>query len=488
MPLALWPERERRISALRDAEAALAAGSGDAAALAFRRACLLDLLGRTPEATAAYLEFLASWPDHAGALNNLGGLLHRGGHGRAALRCYAEAVERHPGDPVGHINLANLLHESGDTESARGHYEAALPHPAAHQGLGRVLAELGRHDDAARHRALGHGDGVGQASAYRGEAPPIDVLLLVSGNGGNVPTGPLLPDDTFRTVPVWADIVRPGTALPPHDVVFNAIGDPERDPAALEIAEEMLRRGTAGVVNRPAAVRRTGRAENAARLGGLEGVVTPRAADLPRAALAGPDVAALLGARGLAHPLLIRSPGFHTGQHLLRVGSPAELPAALARLPQAGPGEAGLVTVLAFLDARSPDGWWRKYRVMLIDGNLLPLHLAVSADWKVHHVGSGMADRPQHRAEEQAFLTDAQAVLGPRAWAALGRVRDALGLDYAGIDFALLPDGGILCFEANATMVAQPPDPDPRWDYRRAAVAEIHAAVRRMLLRRAGRG
>src|ERR1700733_8537606 len=46
--------------------------------------------------------------------------------------------------------------------------------------------------------------------------------------------------------------------------------------------------------------------------------------------------------------------------------------------------------------------------------------------------------------------------------------------------------GAILLFEANATMVVEQPDGDPCWDYRRAAVERIHAAVRDLLLTRAG--
>ena len=60
-----------------------------------------------------------------------------------------------------------------------------------------------------------------------------------------------------------------------------------------------------------------------------------------------------------------------------------------------------------------------------------------------------------------------------------------MGLDYAGVDFALAPDGSVLLFEANATMAIVPPDQDPIWDYRRPAVAAVQDAARRMLLPRA---
>jgi glutathione synthase/RimK-type ligase-like ATP-grasp enzyme len=96
-----------------------------------------------------------------------------------------------------------------------------------------------------------------------------------------------------------------------------------------------------------------------------------------------------------------------------------------------------------------------------------------------------MVDRPDHRAEERAFLEDMDGVLGERAMAALGLIGARLGLDYAGVDFGLGPDGELLLFEANATMVINPPDADRRWDYRRGAVARILEAAKAMMLERA---
>jgi hypothetical protein len=75
--------------------------------------------------------------------------------------------------------------------------------------------------------------------------------------------------------------------------------------------------------------------------------------------------------------------------------------------------------------------------------------------------------------------------LGARAMQALQEIFATLGLDYAGIDFALAADGSVLLFEANATMVVFPPPPDPLWDYRRAAITAVLEAAARLVLRRA---
>jgi hypothetical protein len=129
---------------------------------------------------------------------------------------------------------------------------------------------------------------------------------------------------------------------------------------------------------------------------------------------------------------------------------------------------------------------FRKYRVMFIDGELYPLHLAVSKDWKVHYFSAAMADNPLLRAEEQRFLEHMPAVLGERAMRSLRQICSELDLDYAGVDFALGTDGSVLLFEANATMAILPPGPESIWDYRRAPISAALQAARRLVMARAG--
>ena len=92
------------------------------------------------------------------------------------------------------------------------------------------------------------------------------------------------------------------------------------------------------------------------------------------------------------------------------------------------------------------------------------------------------------RSEDAAFLANMPAVLGQKAMTSLERIAEQLNLDYCGIDFGLSPDGDVLLFEANATMVVNLPDSDERWDYRRPAVAKILSAVSNMILDRAAPG
>jgi glutathione synthase/RimK-type ligase-like ATP-grasp enzyme len=235
-------------------------------------------------------------------------------------------------------------------------------------------------------------------------------------------------------------------------------------------------------LNNPSAVLATGRSDNARRLARLDGVMAPVTVTLTREVLSSPDAETTLARHGLKFPLLLRTPGFHTGRHFVRVDRAGALQEALAGLPGAE------LTAIQYLDSRGLDGKVRKYRVMMIDGGLYPLHVAISTHWKIHYFTAEMPERAEHRAEDAEFLENMPAVLGSRAIAALEQIQGALGLDYAGIDFGLSANGDVLLYEANATMVVNPPEPDERWAYRRPAVERIFAAVRRMLLAADERG
>jgi glutathione synthase/RimK-type ligase-like ATP-grasp enzyme len=156
---------------------------------------------------------------------------------------------------------------------------------------------------------------------------------------------------------------------------------------------------------------------------------------------------------------------------------------ALADAVRSFAGRDDLIAI-EYVETRSTDGAWRKYRVMAIDGVLYPVHLAIAHRWDVHYFSAATDERDEYRAEEARFLADPAAALGSRAWDALGRVRDALDLDYAGIDFALAADGRIVVFEANAAMTALRPGPGERFAYRLPASDAVAAALRNMFERR----
>jgi Tfp pilus assembly protein PilF/glutathione synthase/RimK-type ligase-like ATP-grasp enzyme len=451
--------------------------------LLYQQACLLDSIGQSAQAEAIYRQVLALDSDHIASLNNLGNMLLASSRRDEARALYRRAVIAQPDHLPSRANLGNLLIKQGAISAAAEQFFAALAvdptYRPAHAGLSFALVDLGEPAAAAEHRRQAFAERCISITAYRGEHTPISVLELLSTTGGNIRSDTFLSDLAFQRILVTTEFFRPGTPLPPHQLVLNAIGEADGAQAALAGAQLVVAETDAPVINRPEAVLATGRCEIAARLANLPGVRTARTVLLSRRVLNAASAAETLREQGLAFPLLLRAPGFHGGENFLRAETAEELPAVLAQLP----GDE--LFAIEYLDARGADGKTRKYRVMLVDGRLYPLHLAVATNWKIHYHTADMADCAANRAEDEAFLAQMPLVLGPTAMAALRQIEQTLALDYAGIDFGLSPAGEVLVFEANATMVVVVPDRDPRWDYRREPMERIYKAIWTMLRDRA---
>jgi hypothetical protein len=291
-----------------------------------------------------------------------------------------------------------------------------------------------------------------------------------------VPIVRLLDDHVFHRTGIMVELWDPERPLPPHDVVFNGVGDADSCEPALALVEQLLRGSKARIVNPPARVRATGRASNAERLRTIPGATMAQTELWRRETLLSPDAPRALAEAGFRWPLLVRPPGAHGGEHFEWI----ERPEDLRRTVLSVPGEE--LFVIAFVDVRGEDGKFRKYRVLMIGGQLYPLHLAVSHHWKVHYFSADMANSAAHREEDRAFLEDMPRVLGREALGKLEQIRDRIGLDYGGIDFAINSQGDVVVFETNATMNIVPPAHDDIWTYRRAPVARAERAVRALLL------
>lgn len=148
----LLQRQQRSAEALAAHEQAQALGLVDADAH-YNRGNSLQALGRLPEALAAYRAALALQPLHTLALYDLARLRWRIGDAdfdaelRSALR-----HDPHAAQPA--LVQGQLLWRAGRFEAAAAAFAEALqrqPGAEAHDGLGRCLVRLGRHDEGLAH-------------------------------------------------------------------------------------------------------------------------------------------------------------------------------------------------------------------------------------------------------------------------------------------------------------------------------------------------
>jgi hypothetical protein len=266
--------------------------------------------------------------------------------------------------------------------------------------------------------------------------------------------------------------------LPDHDVAFCAVS--EGETATLRRLQPLYAAWPRPMLNDPAGVARLSRdglSRDLAVLPGLHSATTLR---LDRAALAahrgGHAVVPLL-ASGAA--LLIRPVGSHAGDELERVESAAELNDYVLA------SKADEFFVSNFVDYRSPDGLFRKFRVAFIDGAPLLCHMAASEHWMVHYLNAGMAENADRRADEARAMAGFDAGFAVRHAAAFAALRRHVGLDYFQIDCAELPDGRLLVFEAAVAGIVHLMDPPDLFPYKPAQMQRVFQAFGAMLRRRA---
>jgi Flp pilus assembly protein TadD len=234
------------------------------------------------EAKSLFLDVIKTEPTHFGAWNNMGRILFETGYASAARTAYTAAVTYHPHEANAHINLGNVLLDQGDLSTAEKHFKIALElNPDltnAHQGLASILHRLGREDESRYQRDIGFGKQPVSTIPYRGQGEPIQLLILASALEGNIPWRFLIDSEIFQMTIIAVEYYDSQLSLPPHQLIFNAIGDADLCPDGLEIANRLIKGSQAIVINRPEAVMPTGRLTNAKRLTNLAGVIAPRMA------------------------------------------------------------------------------------------------------------------------------------------------------------------------------------------------------------------
>ena len=382
----------------------------------------------------------------------------------------AAALEN--GAPLVLFNIATAYFTAGYNEDAARWYRIAIaadPDMAlAHQNLACILAHQGHTDAAQHHRDLAFR----KLCVLTGRAPEERrrVLILAAAGTGNIPLQWILPQRVNSQISWFVEYTRPETAacLPPYDIVLNGVGDPDLDGPTYGISCNFLRTFAVPCLNHPALVSRTRRDRLPALLAGIQRVCTPAILRV-RSCEAG-------AAASLGFPLLARPAASHGGDGLVRIDDAD----ALRARDFAG---AGVWYLSRFCDYRSGDGYWRKYRIIYVGGVPYAYHLAISPHWLVHYATAEMLDDPAKRLEEERFLRQPEAILGTAGMAAIWEIGRRLGLDYAGVDFTLLPDGRLLVFEANATMLVHP-ERHPKLAYKNPFVARIVEAFEALLAAR----
>ncbi|TFW27107.1 ATP-grasp domain-containing protein [Duganella callida] len=314
-------------------------------------------------------------------------------------------------------------------------------------------------------------------------------LLVLMGPGdlmSNTPVEFLVEDSdvTLELLYLRADEDFP-EQVPEHDVMLVAVAESEANQPLLARLTEYVSDWPRPVINRPEHIRVLSRDGVCAALRGLAGVEMPVSVRTDRGVLnriaAGlQTVEALLGDGGF--PIIVRPLGSHAGTNLEKVDTPEALGIYLQTV------EGLQFYISRFVDYRSADGLFRKYRVALIEGVPYICHFAISQRWMIHYLNAGMTESADKRAEEAACMAGFDQGFALRHQAALRAIDQRMQLPYLGIDCAEMPNGDLLIFEADNAMIVHGMDPVDMFPYKQPAMRKVFDAFRALLERAAGRG
>jgi hypothetical protein len=266
--------------------------------------------------------------------------------------------------------------------------------------------------------------------------------------------------------------------IPDHDIAIIAISELDRNQPLLQRLQEWCSDWPRPLLNLPEHIARLTRDQICHRLQDEQTIAMPvtlrssRATlqaviDHPSLASALPDISDM--------PQIIRPVDSHAGQGLARLDCLAALPDYLAQQ------SADAFFMARYVDYRSNDGLFRKYRIMLIDGKPFLAHMAVSDHWMVHYVNAGMLDNIDKRLEEASVMHRFEDDFAQRHATAFARLHQEVGLDYFGIDCAETRDGRLLLFEVCASLNVHDMDCPKQFPYKKPQMQKLFGEFLSML-------
>jgi hypothetical protein len=397
-------------------------------------------------------------------------------------------AERQPSTVIGLAALARMAFRGADlgpVARSLGERRRRDPHDAAAL-LDLSLLEL--FQGREQHHALLQAEALRLHRLYRHEpviavSNPLRVLALAAPGNlmANTPIEFLVENSDIALDVLF---IAPGSplpdSLPPHDVAFVAVAEGDANRPILDALARRLPTWPRPVINEAGRISRLSRDGVSRLLASVPGAYAPINLRVERARLAAGDAPVDRALQDCRFPIIVRPVGSHAGEGLEKLDDGAAVAAYLARQPQAE------FFIAPFVDYSGSDGLFRKYRVVLIDGQAYAGHMAISSRWMIHYLNADMIDNPRNRAEEAAFMRDFDASFGARHQTALREIARRCGLDYLIMDCAETPDGRLLVFEVGNAMIVHSMDPELVFPYKTSQMRKLFGAFQAMLRARAG--
>jgi hypothetical protein len=241
--------------------------------------------------------------------------------------------------------------------------------------------------------------------------------------------------------------------LPRPDVTLNNVVNAEvlRTPGAAQQVAALAQALGAPVVNGPERAVHATRQENAQVLSRVPGVIAPRVGRFWNDQNRREDLVRRLSEL-FGYPMIVRTVFEQMGSGTWRVDSPEALRELLPRI-KAEPQ----IYAIEYRAHPNPEGIHRVLRAAFVGGKPRIIRADFGLSWNVRArrelvTQSFYRDRPEFLEQGNAIVQDPEAHLPASALKTLASLGTILPLEIFGMDFDVSPAGGVVVFEANATM------------------------------------
>jgi hypothetical protein len=265
---------------------------------------------------------------------------------------------------------------------------------------------------------------------------------------------------------------------PDHDVVFVAVAESDENQPLLRKLTGLLRSWPRPVINRPERIAPLTRDGTWSLLKSAPGMIIPINARIDRLTMEKVGFNELRIETVLEDnhfPIIARPLDSHLGDGLCKLDDVAAILTYLLERPEPE------FYIAPFIDYRQPDGFYRKYRIALIDGRPYAVHMAVSRHWMINYINADMNESAEKRAEEALFMADFDRDFAVRHAEALRAIADYTGLEYLPFDCAETHDGKLLLFELGTNMIVHAIDPPDIFPYKQPQMEKVFGAFQAML-------
>jgi hypothetical protein len=264
------------------------------------------------------------------------------------------------------------------------------------------------------------------------------------------------------------------STIPEHDVAFVAVCESDRSQFLLKELSQIMGHWPRPFLNLPERISQLSRNQVSEQLSSSSGTIASDAHRWTRRGFVD-----RISSGEVVFPVIARPVNSHAGHGLAKLDDLAQTAEYLATQDD------DEFFVAPFIDYRSRDGMYRKFRIVMIGGEPFAAHMAISQRWMVHYLNADMLDSESNRNAECRFMSNFDLDFAAKHRESLQEIDRRIGLDYYSIDCAETLDGKLLVFEIDSGAVVHSMDSVEIFPYKAPQMKRVFDAFQRLLRKRA---